>query len=164
MHTHSDEDEDEDDGSCLDEIRQNLRLLLKLPAVDICVLVYSLTYLLIILVDLLMDEFQCACSLELVDPSASDSACADRLWYGADSCLSLRFIDEKNRVGVLVDFVFLWVFFAEVLLRIFAQGRSYFSGAPPAPGTAPSCARPPTAISPRQTPSTWPTSSSSCAV
>lgn len=104
------------------------RQLFKSPCTMMTVISYSVAYLLAVFTDLILDEFQCACSIDTIRQdvaNASRAECASKLAHGGPHCLSMIFIDEKNALSVRIDLGFLYLFLAEISLRIFGTGVEY---------------------------------------
>jgi hypothetical protein len=99
--------------------------------VDVIVLTYTLVYMVLILGDLLVEEFQCTCSLPLIreDVRLMQANCTAQLLSGNTFCLSVPWMEDKNTAALRLDFAFLLVFFCELTLRMFASGKSYFTDA-----------------------------------
>jgi len=95
----------------------------------ILILSYSSIYLLAVIADLILDEFQCSCSIQAIQNdvvNTSRAECANKLANGDLHCLSMIFIDEKNTYGVRIDLWFMLLFLGEISLRMFADGMDYF--------------------------------------
>jgi len=116
------------------QIGKDVRRLLRAPIVEGAICFISISYLVLVLVDLVIDEMECSCSvLELEDwveqgalhISNGSSACRDRLAEGGPACLSLSFVEEKTRMAVTVDVIFLGFFLLEICLRLVGEGLEY---------------------------------------
>ena len=91
----------------------------------------SMTYLLLVIADLVVDELACECSVAeftelLAGMGSNSSLCSERMLSGGPTCFSITFIEQKNSAAVKVDIVFLSIFFLEISLRVCCDGWQYF--------------------------------------
>ena len=113
--------------------RRDVRTMLSLEAVDICIAIATLSYLLLIaadimLDDLLEDDISKSEWLTAMCKSVNTTASKDKRMLAEADFGENEMAMVKTRIVLRIDLVFLCAFAAESLLRMFGFGvRKYYS-------------------------------------